>query len=110
MTQDCIKDEEEEQDKSLHLLSYLEKDEEDNNLGDTIYGSKVEGNAQNTRSQISRVEGEKNGPDLKVTDKSSKNVEKWFIIKNYLKLLKSVFNLMTCNHCLCLLLIFDSTF
>ena len=77
MIQDCIKDEEEEQDRSLYLPLYLEEEEEDNiNSGDTIYEPNVEGNAQNTRSELSRVEDEKNGPDLKVTKKPSKNVKK----------------------------------
>ena len=51
MTQDCVKDEEEEQDRSLYLPLYSEEEEEgDIKLVDTIYGSNVE-----TGSQVSNV-------------------------------------------------------
>lgn len=99
MTQDCIKDEEEEQDRSLYLPLYSEEEEEEDIIiGDTIYGSNVQNDENGTRSELSKIEpspgvtdppepaaqnreqetrskipetiDKKNWPDLKVTNKS----------------------------------------
>lgn len=74
MTQDCIKDEEEEQDRSLYLPLYPEEEEErDINLSDNVYNSNVPSNVQNTRPELSKTEDHKNWPDLKVTNGPSKS-------------------------------------
>ena len=60
LTQDCIKDEEEEQDRSLYLPLYSEEEEEDDiNLGDTVYGSNVQSNPENLRSEVSQMESKR---------------------------------------------------
>lgn len=73
MTQDCVKDQEEEQDRSLYLPLYSEEEEErDINLGDSVFHSNIPSNVQSSRSELSKIEDQKNWPDLKVTNGSAK--------------------------------------